>query len=89
MARIFAIADVFDALTSRRPYKEPLAYDETMEVLMKSRGTHFDADLLDAFANIAKPLYDKYANRDDEKPRNDLRDIVQRYFKADMANFLE
>ena len=35
LARIFAIADVFDALTSHRPYKKPLSYEETIDILMK------------------------------------------------------
>ncbi|MCK5407315.1 MAG: HD-GYP domain-containing protein, partial [Candidatus Krumholzibacteria bacterium] len=41
-ARIFALADVFDALTSRRPYKEAFTYDDSMHVLETGRGTHFD-----------------------------------------------
>ncbi|MEK7877141.1 MAG: HD domain-containing phosphohydrolase, partial [Pseudomonadota bacterium] len=44
-ARIFAIIDVFDALTSRRPYKEPLPFDEAMAILERGRGTHFDPPL--------------------------------------------
>ncbi len=39
--RIFAIADVFDALTSRRPYKEPFYFEKTMEILKPGRGSHF------------------------------------------------
>jgi putative two-component system response regulator len=47
--RIAAIADVFDALTSERPYRAPLAFDDAVEVMRKERGTHFDPELLDAF----------------------------------------
>ncbi len=89
LARIFTIADVFDALTSLRPYKEALGYEEAMEILRSGRGRHFDPDLLDVFSRIAKPLYDEYANRDDEKPRDDVRNMVSDYFKADMASFLK
>ena len=88
LARIFAIADVFDALTSRRPYKEPFGFDETMEILMQQRGSHFEPELLDAFCRIAKPLYAEYGNRDDEKPRRDLEKIVARYFSVDLATLI-
>jgi len=47
-ARIFAIADVFDAHTARRPYKEPLGYDKKMNIMEPGRDSHFDARLLDA-----------------------------------------
>jgi HD-GYP domain-containing protein (c-di-GMP phosphodiesterase class II) len=89
IARIFAIADVFDALTSRRPYKEPLGYEETMEILLEGRTRHFDPDLIDTFLRIARPLYEAYSNRDDAKPREDVAALVRRYFKADVAHFLE
>ena len=87
-ARIFAIADAFDALTSRRPYKEPLAFAAAMDILEKGRGTHFDPRLLDVFAAIARPLHDGFANRDDDHPREVLRGIVIRYFKQDMDALL-
>lgn len=79
-ARIFAIADVFDALTSRRPYKEPLSYDETMKILESGRGQHFDPALLDHFAAIARELYDRYCGRDDDSLRAEVRAVVGRFF---------
>ena len=47
--RITAIADVFDALRSKRPYKEPFSFDRSFGILLEGRGTHFDPDLLDCF----------------------------------------
>jgi len=82
-ARIFAVADVFDALTSRRPYKEPMSYEEAMDIIEKGRGAHFDPRLLDLFSGLARRLYDEFANRDDEGPRIVLRSLVNEYFKAD------
>jgi len=79
-ARIFAIADVFDALTSRRPYKEPLSFDETMQILDSGRGQHFDPVLLDRFGAIARELYDRYCGRDDDKLREEVRALVNRFF---------
>ena len=47
--RIVAIADVFDALTSNRPYRPALDFDRACKVMLGERGTHFDPDLLDLF----------------------------------------
>jgi putative two-component system response regulator len=47
--RICAVADVFDALTTRRPYKEALSNAEAIEIMTKGRGTHFDPALFDIF----------------------------------------
>lgn len=48
-SRIVAIADVFDALLSKRPYKEPMPMDKALEILEEGRGKHFDPVLLDCF----------------------------------------
>ncbi len=87
-ARIFAITDVFDALTSRRPYKEPLSYDETMQILDDGRGSHFDPSLLDAFQPIARDLYDTYSGKDGHKSRERLGLMTEEYFKRDAADLL-
>ena len=50
-ARIMAIADVFDALVSKRCYKEPIPFDEAIELMKKESGTHFDPRLLEVFIN--------------------------------------
>jgi len=47
--RIAAIADVFDALTSKRPYKEAWPVEKAFEVLLKERGEHFDPKLVEIF----------------------------------------
>ena len=87
-ARIFALADVFDAITSRRPYHEPLGFDAAMALLERGRGTHFEAGLLDSFARIARPLFDEFADRDDETPRREVARLVQRYFTHDLEALL-
>ncbi|WP_157271933.1 HD-GYP domain-containing protein [Azohydromonas aeria] len=48
-ARLMAIADVFDALISRRVYKAPMPMEQVREILAAERGRHFDPDLLDCF----------------------------------------
>ena len=82
VARIFAIADVFDALTSRRPYKEPFSFEQAVEILEEGRASHFDPDLLDAFLNIARAQYDHLAARDEETPREELGEILRQYFSG-------
>jgi putative two-component system response regulator len=53
-ARLMAVADVYDALISRRPYKEPKTHEQAMEMMLQWRGTHFDPDVLDAFVAIER-----------------------------------
>ncbi|MFN4190950.1 MAG: HD-GYP domain-containing protein [Pseudothermotoga sp.] len=49
--RIVGIADVFDALTTKRPYKEPFSFDESVAIISKESGSHFDPDVVQAFFN--------------------------------------
>jgi HD-GYP domain-containing protein (c-di-GMP phosphodiesterase class II) len=79
-ARIFAIADVFDALTSKRPYKEPWSFKETMEIMEEGRGSHFDPHILDVFSRLAKPLYDRFGGKE-EIFREELGEIITKYFR--------
>jgi HD-GYP domain-containing protein (c-di-GMP phosphodiesterase class II) len=51
-ARIVAIVDVWDALSSERPYKPAYSQAKVRELLKKSRGTHFDPELLDLFLRV-------------------------------------
>lgn len=53
-ARIMAIADVSDALTSARPYKEIYDYDTAFEIIKSERGLQFDPILVDAFLSSGK-----------------------------------
>lgn len=54
VGRIAAICDVFDALTTKRVYKEAMSIDEAMVVIKEERGQHFDPELVDLFvANLA------------------------------------
>lgn len=64
-ARLMALADVFDALMSRRVYKPPMTLDEATKIILEGRGKHFDPAVVDAFvacrerfAEIASRLAD-------------------------------
>ncbi|MFW5717792.1 MAG: HD domain-containing phosphohydrolase [Spirochaetota bacterium] len=60
--RITAVADVFDALTSRRPYKEAMSIEEALKVMKQEIGTHFDPLVFDAFLasmDRIREIYDR------------------------------
>ncbi len=48
-ARIFAVADVYDTLLSKRPYRDALTEEETLQYLSENRGKHFDPQIIDLF----------------------------------------
>nr|AGS54054.1 hypothetical protein [uncultured bacterium contig00048] len=53
-ARLMAIIDVYDALISKRPYKEPFTHEEAIKIITEGRGTQFDPVLTDLFLSIAE-----------------------------------
>ena len=61
-----AVADVYDALISKRVYKPAFPHEKAVQILVDGRGTHFDPDILDGFLGIAeefREIHDTY--RDD------------------------
>ena len=55
LARIITVADVYDALTSNRPYRQPWSVAEAEEFMMGGANTHFDYDIIMAFLNAFAP----------------------------------
>ena len=53
-ARLMALADVYDALRSKRPYKSAFSHEEASDLILRERGQHFDPALVDAFSALAK-----------------------------------
>lgn len=51
-ARIMALADVYDALISQRPYKDAMSHDEAMNIILNDSGKHFDPELVEHFTRI-------------------------------------
>lgn len=51
-ARIMALVDVYDALRSRRPYKEPMTHQQAYDIIVRDSGTHFDPEVVEAFIKI-------------------------------------
>jgi len=56
LGRIMAIADVYDALTSERPYKKAFPHEEAIKIISEGSGTDFDPTLVDIFLKVAKQL---------------------------------
>lgn len=79
-ARIFAIVDVFDALTSKRPYKEPFPYAQAMEILRGQRARQLDPHFLDLFATIAPTVYQHFGGADDRVLNESLAAKMRNYF---------
>lgn len=73
-ARVVAIADVFDALSSRRPYKEPWPMVKAIEAIRSLAGTHFDPHLVECFLNVLPEVaevmerYPEPADRPEDVP---------------------
>lgn len=82
-ARIFAIVDVFDALTSKRPYKEPFSFEKSMQLINQERGEHFDPVILDLFNKLAMSIYDEIHQANEKYLRDSVREVTNKYFNTD------
>jgi HD-GYP domain-containing protein (c-di-GMP phosphodiesterase class II) len=70
--RIVAIADVFDALTSRRPYKPAFTLDTSREMILAGRGSQFEPRLVDAFVAAGEEFERIYNTYQDEPPPREV-----------------
>ena len=67
-ARLMAVADVYDALISRRVYKPAFPHTQAVQIIQDGRGSHFDPDMVDAFTDIAdefEAIARRFADSDD------------------------
>ena len=79
-ARLFAIVDVFDALTSHRPYKLPLPLAKALQILGNGRGNHFDPSLLAVFEKMAVELHTEISKLTNIELSKRLHDRATDYF---------
>jgi len=68
VGRIVAIADVFDALTSERPYKRAFSIEKSHGIIREERGRHFDPDVVDAFFSIEDEILEIKDRYQDSRP---------------------
>ncbi|MDD5177096.1 MAG: HD domain-containing protein [Sterolibacterium sp.] len=80
-ARIFSVADVFDALCSKRPYKEPMGFEAVMAILEKDTGSHFDPSVMDVFRPLALAVFNRLANSSESDGRQLLEERVRQHFE--------
>lgn len=64
-ARIMAVADVFDALCSKRSYKEPYSIKKAFEIMNDSKGSHFEPALVDILNQLKREMEDLYSNSEE------------------------
>ena len=71
-ARLMAVADVYDALISRRVYKEGMSHAQAIAIICQGRGQHFDPDMVDAFVTLSdqfQAIAQRYTDSDAELAR--------------------
>jgi adenylate cyclase len=54
--RLMALVDVYDAVTSRRVYREPMSHEDAVAFIVAGRGTHFDPAVVDAFVQVSRDV---------------------------------
>ncbi len=68
--RLMALADVYDALISKRVYKPPFPHQKAVQIILEGKGKHFDADVVDAFVELEETFRNialSYADHDEER----------------------
>jgi len=73
--RIVAVADVFDALISRRPYKDPYPFERALEIMAQESGRHFDPDILRVFFRLSDRVREIAVRLGDEESARDATPI--------------
>ncbi|UCD65083.1 MAG: HD-GYP domain-containing protein [Candidatus Zixiibacteriota bacterium] len=81
IARIFSVADVFDALTSERPYKEAMPYDKAALTMRNEKGTRFDPDLLGPFLEISRDIYGEAVPQDIHSLEETVLTLINKHFQ--------
>lgn len=84
-ARIFAIIDVFDALTSARPYKAPYGVETALDMMSAEKGSHFDPAIFDAFVSLGRDLYSEIYRLGSGELETLVRSIVRQHFRLSGA----
>ena len=65
-ARVMAVADVFDALVSRRSYKEPFSFEKAVSIIEEGSGSHFDPQIVESFKHALPKVREIYATNMEE-----------------------
>jgi len=87
-ARIFAVADVFDALISKRPYKEAYPFEKVMAIMAADAGSHFDPSIFEVFSRDAWTIHETIAGFSESQLTSALHTIMLEYFAVPSTNSL-
>lgn len=71
-ARVLAIVDVYDALVSRRPYKDPYTHEQAVEIILQGSGSHFDPGLVE----ICRPIFPQFEEIAEEHHDDVYADLI-------------
>jgi HD-GYP domain-containing protein (c-di-GMP phosphodiesterase class II) len=85
-ARLFAVVDVFDALTSERPYKRPLALNAALAIIECESGRHFDPTIVAVFLSQAPMLYAQTCQAGRVELHRRMHETLARYFLEDQVS---
>lgn len=79
VARIMSIVDVYDALTSARPYKQPFTHEKTITMIAENAGSQFDPNLVDEFLNISNVIKECLMEKEQMILRKQYFSVKDRY----------
>jgi len=86
--RILAVSDVFDAITSKRHYRDKMPIINVISILLKDSGTHFDKKVVDCFLAIsADKVVQVFLTENDLALDNSHKKILEKYSMMDLYNF--
>ncbi len=74
-ARIMAVADVYDALVSRRPYKEPINHIEAIKIIRKEKGRQFDPDIVDIILQNQEVFFTSIKYQKEDNASDEVKDM--------------
>ncbi len=87
--RILAVSDVFDAITSRRHYRDKMPIGNVINILMQDSGTHFDKNIVDVFLKISLDKIIKvFLTENHNSFKDDDRELLSHYNLQDIHNFI-
>ena len=87
--RILAVSDVFDAITSRRHYRDKMPIGNVINILIKDSGTHFDKNIVDAFLRISTDkIVRVFLTENHHSLKDDDAQVLSHYNLRDIYNFI-
>lgn len=87
--RILAVSDVFDAITSKRHYRDKMPIVNVIDILLKDSGTHFDKNIVDCFLNVSTDkIVRVFLTENNLILENDHQKNLEKYSMIDLHNLL-